>query len=373
MSEQNHQLEDVRDPGVGPDRPVDAGSEALTEALRSTFGIVKFVMVLLLIVFLGSGFFTVDPQEQAMIIRLGKPVGAGQKSLLGPGLHWSFPYPIDEYVKVPISAIQRVGSTVGWYATTPEQEVAGTEPTSLPVSYPLNPLVDSYVLTADRNIVHTRATLTYHISDPVTYVFNFVSASNAVQSALDNALVYAASSFNVDDILTRDVAGFKEAVRKRVVALVGQQNLGIDVEECLVQSRPPRQLKDAFDSVLKATLARQKLFQDAQSYGTQVSSKAGADARSLINFAESDRSRLVNEVRSQANRFNDLLPKFRQNPALFAQQRLTETLGRVLTNAQDKIFLAEGAGGIGAGGNPKELRVLLNREPPKQKGDETKP
>jgi membrane protease subunit HflK len=373
MSDQNHQLEDVRDPAVGPERPVDAGSEALTEALRSTFGIVKFVMVLLLVVFLGSGFFTVEPQEQAMIIRLGKPVGAGQKALLGPGLHWSFPYPIDEYVKVPISAIQRVGSTVGWYATTPEQEVAGTEVTSLPVSYPLNPLVDSYVLTADRNIVHTRATLTYHISDPVTYVFNFVSASNAVQSALDNALVYAASSFNVDDILTRDVAGFKEAVRKRVVALVGQQNLGIDVEECLVQSRPPRQLKDAFDSVLKATLARQKLFQDAQSYGTQVSSKAGADARSLINFAESDRSRLVNEVRSQANRFNDLLPKFRQNPALFAQQRLTETLGRVLTNAQDKIFLAEGAGGIGAGGNPKELRVLLNREPPKQKSDETKP
>ena len=27
-------------------------------------------------------------------------------------------------------------------------------------------------------------------------------------------------------------------------------------------------------------------------------------------FAESDRSRIVNEVHSQADRFNDLLPKF---------------------------------------------------------------
>jgi modulator of FtsH protease HflK len=372
MNDHDLHLEDTPEPALGPERPFDAGSEALTEALRSSFWIVKVVMFLLLIVFLGSGFFTVEPQEQAMIIRLGRPVGEGQKALLGPGLHWSFPYPIDEYVKVPISAIQRVGSTVGWYATTPEQEVAGTEEASLPVQFPLNPLIDGYVLTADRNIVHTRATLTYHISDPVAYVFNFVNASNAVQSALDNALIYAAAGFNVDDIITRDVAGFKEAVRKRVVDLVGQQNLGIEVEECLVQSRPPRQLKEAFDSVLKAALTRQKVLEDAHSYEGQVSSKAGADARSLVASAESDRSRLVNEVRSQADRFNDLLPKFRQNPELFAQQRLTETLSRVLTNAQEKIFVTD-AGNGGAAGMPKEFRVLLNREPPKQKVEETKP
>jgi len=374
MSEHDHPLESMPEPALGPERPFDTGSEALTEALRSSFWIVKIVMFLLLIVFLASGFFTVEPQEQAMIIRLGRPVGVGQKALLGPGLHWSFPYPIDEYVKVPISAIQRVSSSVGWYATTPEQELAGTEEASLPITYPLNPLQDGYVLTADRNIVHTRATLTYHISDPVTYVFNFVNASNTVQNTLDNALIYAASTFNVDDILTRDVAGFKEAVRKRVIEMVTQQNLGIEVEECLVQSRPPRQLRDPFDSVLKATLTRQKLLEDAHSYEAQVASRAGADARSAVNFAESDRSRLVNETKSQSERFNDLLPKFQLNPWLFAQQRLTETLGRVLTNAQDKIFLTEAAGGAGGtAGNQKELRVLLNREPPKQNREETKP
>ena len=371
MSDPDLQLETPPEALPGPERPVDAGSEALTEALRSSFWIVKVVMFLLLVVFLASGFFTVEPQEQAMIIRLGKPVGEGRKALLGPGLHWSFPYPIDEYVKVPISAIQRVSSTVGWYATTPEQELAGTEEPSLPVTYPLNPLMDGYVLTADRNIVHTRATLTYHISDPVAYVFNFVNASNTVQRALDDALIYAASTFKVDDILTRDVAGFKEAVRKRVVDQVAQDSLGIEVEECLVQSRPPRQLRDAFDSVLKAALARQKLLEDAHSYEAQVSSKAGADAQSAINFAESERSRLVNETSSQAARFNDLLPKFRQNPSLFIQQRLTEVLGRVMTNAQDKIFVTDGPSG--AGGNPKEFRLLLNRPPPSQKTEETKP
>src|SRR5438105_14941759 len=105
-----------KDPGS--QIPVDSGSQALSEALRSSFAIVKVLMVVLLVVFLASGFFKVNPQEQAIILRFGKPVGEGPNALLGPGAHWSFPFPIDEYVKVSISGIQKAVSTVGWYATT---------------------------------------------------------------------------------------------------------------------------------------------------------------------------------------------------------------------------------------------------------------
>src|SRR5438105_363165 len=157
---------DPSDPSMLPETPVDAGSQALSEALRSSFAIVKILMVILVVVFLGSGFFKVNPQEQAIILRFGKPMGKGARALLGPGPHWSFPYPIDEYVKVSVSGIQKVTSTAGWYATTPEMELAGAEP---PAGGTLNPAVDGYALTADGNIVHTRATLTYRISDPVRY------------------------------------------------------------------------------------------------------------------------------------------------------------------------------------------------------------
>ena len=58
------------------------------------------------------------------------------------------------------------------------------------------------MITADRNIIHTRATLYYHIEDPIRFVFGFASASNTVQNALNNALLYTAAHFNVDDVLT---------------------------------------------------------------------------------------------------------------------------------------------------------------------------
>jgi membrane protease subunit HflK len=365
MNDHDHPHNGLPEPALPPETPVDAGSQALAEALRSSFAIVKFVMVLLVLVFLASGFFTVGPQQRAIILRFGKPVGEGEKALLGPGLHWSFPYPIDEKREVSISGLQQVSSTVGWYAITPEQDLAGIEPMA---GGTLNPIADGYALTADANIIHTRARLTYRIQDPIRYEFGFVNASNAVQSALDNALLYAAAQTKVDDILTRDIAEFQETVRRRATQLVEKQDLGLIVEQCVVQSVPPRQLKDAFANVLKAEVMRSKVLDGARSYENQITNKAGADAESLINLAQSDRTRLVSDMSAQAKRFQEILPQYQRHPALFAQQRLTETLGRVLTNAQDKIFLAESPVG-----DRKELRLLLNREAPKPKTEEAKP
>src|SRR5207245_8477287 len=140
---------------------------------------------------------------------------------------------------------------------------------------------------------HVRATLTYRIEDPVQYVFSFVNASNAVQNALNNALLYTASRFNVDDILTRDVAGFRDAVRKRTTDLVENQGLGVVVEQCDVQRQAPLKLKEDFANVLKADINRNKVLNESRTYANQTLSKATADSKSQINLAESYRTRLV--------------------------------------------------------------------------------
>jgi membrane protease subunit HflK len=337
----------------------DAGSQALAEALRSSFAIVKIVMLLMVVAFFSSGFFQVGPQEKAVILRFGKPVGEGQKALLTSGLHWSFPYPIDEVVKIPITEIQKVSSTVGWYFTTPEQELSGEEPSA---GLSLDPAVDGYVITADRNIIHTRATLYYHIDDPIRFVFDFESASNTVQNALDNSLLFTAAKFNVDDILTRDVAGFHDAVLQRVSDLTEQEQLGIVIDQCEVQSIPPRQLADVFAQVTDARENRNKLLNDAHSYENQVLLESGAQASSITNLAESARARYVESLTAEAKRFSDLLPQYEGNPSLFAQQTLIAAMSGILTNVQDKIFLPQRADG-----KPRELRLMLNREPPEPK------
>jgi membrane protease subunit HflK len=190
-------------------------------------------------------------------------------------------------------------------------------------------------------------------------VFSFVNASNAVQDALDNALVYVSARYKVDDALTRDITGFREKVQQRVAELAQNEKLGITIEQCQVESRPPRQLKKAFEDVLLAVSTAEKTNNEALSYQNQTLSRASAEATNRINTAESERVRLVESVKAEAERFTKMLPQYQRNPGLFTQVMLNEKLGLVLSNAQ-KWYLPEQPGG-----KPWEIRLQLNREPQK--------
>ena len=355
--------------------PVDSGAQALTEALHSSFAIVKVVMVILFVVFVFSGIFKVEPQEKAIKLRFGKPVGAGDQVLIGSGTHWAWPYPIDEIVKIPITEIQKVTGKGSWFLQSPEEEAMNQDP---PTGGSLNPAVDGYAITGDGNIIHTKATLSYRIEDPVRCVFEFAAGtnqvfslagvSNAVLNALNNALVHTTARYQVDDILLNDVTGFQEAVGRRVRKLVQEQKLGLVVDQCIVQSRPPRQLKMAFDNVIIVGQKSSQFITEARNEQNKVLTRAGADAKGRVDSAEVARKLMVNSITAEADRFNKLLPAYQSNPDLFTQTRLIETMGRVFTNAQDKMFLP-----TTADGKPIELRLLLNREPPKSKMEEAKP
>jgi membrane protease subunit HflK len=189
-------------------------------------------------------------------------------------------------------------------------------------------------------------------------VFGLASPSNTVQNALNNALLYTAAHFKVDDMLYNDRAAFQDAVLQHVTELANQEQLGISIHHCDVDSIPPRQLKYFFDQVTTARENRNKVLYDAHSHENQVTNNAAAQAFTITNLAISGRSRYVQSLEADAKAFSALLPNYKVNPDLFEQQQLVQMMGNVLTNVQDKFFLPERLDG-----KPRELRLLLNREP----------
>jgi membrane protease subunit HflK len=338
--------------------PEETGSRALAEALSTSFSLVKLVMIGLVVVFLVSNFFIVGPQERAIILRLGKPVGEGKEVLLGPGLHFALPYPLDVVKRIPITELQKVTSTVGWYATTPEQEQAGQEPPPMPY---LDPNSQGYVLTAERNILHARAELTYLITDPVRFVLDFTNAPAALRDALDNALVRTAARSPVDLMITNRSA-VNEAVAREVNLLVEARQLGVSVDRCDVETRPPLVLKEAFGQVLNAQVNGGGEIAAARGYRTDTTNRASTTAFMLINQAESHRRNLVEGTAGEARRFLELLPQYQANPDLLQQQRYNEVVSKVISNAQEQVFLASRPDG-----QPRELRLLLSRDPNREK------
>lgn len=338
----------------------ESGSRALSEALRSSFVIVKVLMVGLVVLFFFSGIFTVPSGERAIVLRFGKPIGVGDQQLLGPGLHWSFPSPIDEVVRIPIGEVQSVRSTAGWYQVTREEEASGQE--GMP-GYTLNPAVDGYTLTSDGNIVHIRATLRYRITEPLKYVLGFVNASNVVRNALDNSLFYASSFFNVTQATRENRLGVRDTILQRVRDLTQNHDLGISIESCEVENIiPPRQLKQIFEQVTAAEVERRQAQDTAHAYAGRILSTAQGEASAIVDGGRSGATRLIQEVAAEANYFTNQLARYEENPPFFRRRLHAEVMGRVLTNVSTVFAMPEGA----------QTRTLLN-PPPRRRAPEPPP
>jgi len=350
----------VPTPAAEPQPQEDAGSQALAEAFRSSFFIVQVAMVVLVAVFFCSGIFSVSPQEKAVILRLGRPVGEGAGALLGAGLHWAFPRPFDEVRRIPFTEIQSVKSDTGWYYMSAQDEAAeaaGNYHAS--PSAALNPAMDGYTMTGDGNIIHTRATLQYKVEDPIRYEFDFADASRSVRDVLDEALIYASAKFtNVDDVLRRERARYQETIVARVTQLAQQQDLGISVLGCNVEAIPPARLQPDFERVTTALSAADTVKNEAEAEQNTITNAAAAEANRRISTAQTDATNLVASVKADADRFTALLPRYEKNAALVRSYLYFQTVADVMTNVSGKWYMPENPGG-----EPWEIRLQLSRPP----------
>lgn len=341
---------------LAPVRPVeDSTTMALADALSSSFKIIQGLMIGLVVIFLGSGFFTVEPNEVAVKLRFGKPVGTGEDRILQQGLHWSPPSPIGEIVKIPIGETRSVVATNCWYAVTPEMEISGQLPYA---TSSLRPGVDGYAITSDENIIHARADAKYLISDPVAFKFDFLDVEDLLRNALNNALLFAAAQTTADDALYRDRVGFKDRVRLRFLSNIQKAQLGIRLQSLDVQTFPPMFVKEAFEQVTQTEQAVSQMRNEAEGDAAQTLRRAQGEAQAIINQGMSRSNLITSRVIADAKVFEQLKPHYEANPQFFRSRLLIERMGRILTQANDTWLLPRVAPG-----QTQELRLQLNREP----------
>jgi len=341
----------------------DAGAQALAEALGSSFKIVKFLMVGLVVLFVVSGIYTVAPNQLAVKLNFGKPAGTGAEQLLKPGLHWAWPRPVDEIVFIAVGESHSVMSSVGWYAT-PQEEAKGQLPPLMPV---LRPGVDGYTISADGSIMHARAILKYRIQPggAMNYAFNFANPTNLLQNILNNAISYASAQVAADAAIFKEKVVFHDLVRQRVSELIDKWQLGITIDSLDVQTSPPRLVQGDFDAVLTAQQTAATEVSKAEAYARGATNMALGAAAVVRSEGNTRSNQIVRNIAAFATSFNKQLPYYTENPTFFKQRLMTETMELLLTNAQEKYFLP-----TRADGKPRELRLQISPEPPKAGGKE---
>jgi membrane protease subunit HflK len=325
----------------------DARTRALTEALQSSFKVVRVIMVILAVVFLGSGITRVESSKKAIHLQFGKYVDT-----LDPGLVWAWPNPIDKIVEVLVDEPTEITSDVGY------RTAEGKEPEA---SMSFQPTYDGYTLTGDGNVLHIKAKMTFSLDETKgdtirKYKFGFSDIQSLLTNVLDNAVYHASASRSAIDAYNNKTE-LGKAIGRRVKETIGKIDSDLQLKiEFLPEVKVPLDVKPVFDAFRTVVEERSKTVGEAEAYAVTTLAKARGQAEVIKGGGQTAANTLLTSVEAEAKAFSVQRSYYEENSLLFEQRLIAETMQRVLTNAVDVFYLS--------GRTP---RIWLNRTPEKRK------
>lgn len=290
--------------------PGDGGKRFRPDFKNAGVGL-GLVGAVVLLIWLGTGFFIVQEGQQAVITRFGKFQGA-----VGAGFNWRLPYPIERHELVFVTQIRSVD--VGRDAVI---KATG--------------LRESAMLTEDENIVEIKFAVQYRLSDARAFLFESKNPTEAVVQAADTAVREVVGKMKMDSALAEERDQIASRVRILMQTILDRYQVGIEVVGINLQQggvRPPEQVQASFDDVLKAGQERERAKNEAQAYANDVIPRAVGSASRLKEESEAYKSRIVAQAQGDAQRFRSVLTEFQKAPQVTRDRMYLETMQQIYGN-----------------------------------------
>lgn len=268
---------------------MDAANQSLADALRITYNFLQFGMIILLILFVFSGFQKINEGERGIAVFLGKP----SRTQLEPGAHLTWPYPIGELIRVGGGTVEVPIARI----FMPNAPGSPSDDTRLEMPIDrfsgagrLNPLRDGSLITSDLNIAHTQWTVNYHRSNHLKFVKNILpeQEKKALDIAVRRGVVRTIAETTIDDLLKKSAETISTHVREIAQETLDGLDSGITIDRVvLVRKSPPLSLLDQFASVQSAAQNAGKEREDALLEHDQLLNEvAGRSANVLIDMID---------------------------------------------------------------------------------------
>lgn len=287
------------------------------------------------------GFYQIDEQERAVVLRFGK-----YHAIARPGLQWNPPL-IDEVIKVNTTRVRAASF----------REI---------------------MLTQDENIVEVRMSVQYVIDDVKNFVLEVRGPENSLQHAAQSALRHVVGGMTMDLVLTEGRTRIALEVQERLQDYLTGYETGIGLSKVNVDdSKPPTQVQAAFDDVIKAREDEERVKNEAQSYANGIVPEARGQAQRQIEEASAYQEEVIANAVGEADRFNNLLREYRKAPEVTRERLYIDAVQRVFANTSKVMVdveggnnmmylpldkLGQGSGSRVLGGAPMEINAGNIRE-----------
>ena len=272
-------------------------------------GVIGGIVVLL---WLGSGFFIVQEGQVAVVTQFGK-----YKETTRAGFQWRLPYPIQSHEIVNQSQLRTI--EVG-FRNNSRSKV----------------LQESLMLTDDENIVDMQFVVQYRLKEGGArdYLFNSRNPDESVKQAAESAMREVVGKKKMYFVLYEGRTEVAAEVTKLMQNIMDIYGTGVLISTVAIQNaQPPEQVQAAFDDAVKAGQDRERQVNEGQAYANEVIPRAAGAASRLLQEAEGYRSRIVENAEGDASRFTQVLTEYQKAPGVTRDRLYLDTMQEVFTNA----------------------------------------
>jgi len=326
-------------PGEGPpdlEEFLRRSQEGLKQVLPSGVGGrgVAILVLLTLIAWLSSGFYTVGPNEIGLNLIFGKYRGKTQA-----GLNYNLPSPIGSVIKLPVT--DRNAIDIGF-------REEGAAPRRRSAQAPEAP-EESLMLTGDENIVDVSFSVLWKVkpSGVGDFLFNVQSPADTVKAVAESAMREVIGRSNIQTVLTSARQTIETAVQELMQKILDGYQAGILIQQVQLQKvDPPTQVIDSFRDVQAARSDLERAQNEAQTYANRVVPEARGRAAKINQDAEAYREQTVADAKGQTSRFLQVYDQYKKAPDVTRQRMYLETMERVL-GGTDKTIIDNGQNGPG--------------------------
>ncbi len=289
-----------------------------------TFGVAG----LLLLIGIWTSYYTVAPEEEAVVLRFGAYVGSSQ-----PGLHFKLPFGIDNAIKVPVTEVRKVEfgyRTVSAGRRTNYGAARGGSEETL-------------MLTGDLNIAAVEWVAQYKIKDAKDWLFNVQDPEETIRDIGEAVMRSIVGDHTVTELLTRQREQIAQRVEDELQTLLDKYETGVEIVTVKLQNAvPPGPVRAAFNEVNAAQQERSQLENEAQREYNKAIAQARGDALRKVSEAEGYAIDRTNRAKGDVARFNELVEVYRTSPQVTRQRLFLEAMERVLPGVHRVVVASDG-------------------------------
>ena len=282
-------------------------------------------VLILLIIWIISGFYKVNANEQGVILRFGEWVRTTQ-----PGLHYHLPYPI-ETAKTP--KVTKINKTEIGFVTFRDSKRLLLE--------------ESLMLTGDENIVDINFSVFWLIKDAGKFLFNVRNPERSVKAVSESVMREVIANSLISSALAEGRKDIEMKSIKAIQLVLDKYGSGVEITQLQLQKvDPPDQVIDSFRDVQRARADKEKAINEAIAYRNDIIPKARGNAAKIVQESEAYKKEVIARSEGDANRFNSILKSYKTNEDVTKNRIYLETLEEVFQNANKIIIDTKQGSGV---------------------------